>query len=153
LVNQLGAAYDASGGHFLDNVDVGGVTLKEKFQDYGLLFILGLVNSGLLRWYFPFVSAPFRGGWRSANKQFLSLLPIPLVDFSNNSDVKKHDRMVALVTKMLKLNEELPKARTAHSKELIQRQLDATDKAIDRLVYELYELTADEIAIVEAATS
>ena len=32
---------------------------------------------------------------------------------------------------------------------MIQRQIDATDREIDRLVYELYGLTKDEIAIVE----
>ena len=30
-----------------------------------------------------------------------------------------------------------------------QRQIEATDREIDRLVYELYGLTDDEIAIVE----
>jgi hypothetical protein len=32
---------------------------------------------------------------------------------------------------------------------LIQRRIDATDQQIDKLVYELYELTPEEIAIVE----
>jgi hypothetical protein len=31
----------------------------------------------------------------------------------------------------------------------IQRQIEATDREIDRLVYDLYGLTKDEIAIVE----
>jgi len=39
-----------------------------------------------------------------------------------------------------------------HEKSLIQRQIDATDKQIDRLVYELYGLTDKEIRIVEEAT-
>jgi hypothetical protein len=30
-----------------------------------------------------------------------------------------------------------------------QRQIDATDRQIDRLVYELYGLTEEEIAVVE----
>ena len=34
----------------------------------------------------------------------------------------------------------------------IQRQIDATDRLIDQLVYELYGLTDDEIRIVEEAT-
>ena len=37
-------------------------------------------------------------------------------------------------------------------RELYQRQIDATDEQIDALVYELYELTEDEIEIVEEAT-
>jgi hypothetical protein len=36
-----------------------------------------------------------------------------------------------------------------HKKELLQRQIDATDKQIDQLVYELYGLTDKEIGIVE----
>jgi len=39
-----------------------------------------------------------------------------------------------------------------HEKSLIQRQIDATDKQIDQLVYELYGLTEEEIKIVEEAT-
>ena len=34
-------------------------------------------------------------------------------------------------------------------KERLQREIESTDKQIDNLVYELYGLTADEIAIVE----
>ena len=43
-----------------------------------------------------------------------------------------------------------PKAPTA--KTAIQRQIDATDQQIDRLVYDLYGLTDEEIAIVEETT-
>ena len=39
--------------------------------------------------------------------------------------------------------------RTPMAKELLQRQIDATDRQIDRLVYELYGLTEEEIGIVE----
>ena len=43
--------------------------------------------------------------------------------------------------------------KTPHDKESLQRQIDATDRQIDQLVYELYGLTADEIRIVENATN
>jgi hypothetical protein len=36
---------------------------------------------------------------------------------------------------------------------VIERQIEATDREIDRLVYELYGLSEDEIAIVEEATA
>jgi len=41
---------------------------------------------------------------------------------------------------------------TACEKENIQRQIDATDEQIEKLVYELYDLTEDEIKIVEEST-
>jgi len=40
-------------------------------------------------------------------------------------------------------------AKTGYEQTLIQRQIDATDRQIDKLVYELYDLTEDEIKIVE----
>jgi len=36
---------------------------------------------------------------------------------------------------------------------VLQRQIDATDRKIDQLVYELYGLTDKEIQIVEGDTS
>ena len=36
-----------------------------------------------------------------------------------------------------------------HERTLLSRQVEATDAAIDKLVYELYGLTEEEIAIVE----
>ena len=40
-------------------------------------------------------------------------------------------------------------ARTPPEKTSLERQIAATDAQIDRLVYDLYGLTADEIKIVE----
>ncbi len=37
-------------------------------------------------------------------------------------------------------------------KTVLQRQIDATDKQIDQLVYQLYGLTEEEIKIVEGET-
>jgi type I restriction-modification system DNA methylase subunit len=152
LVESLYAAYDADGSHFLDNVDVGGIILKSKYQNQGFRYILGLLNSKLFRWYFPFVSAPFRGGWLSANRQFLSQLPVRTIDFSDPQDVARHDKMVSLVETMLDLHKQLQEVGTPHEKTRIQNQIDYTDKQIDALVYELYNLTEDEIAIVEEST-
>ena len=50
---------------------------------------------------------------------------------------------------MLKLQKDLPKAKTPHEQEPLQRRMAATDKAIDALVYELYGLTDSEIRTVE----
>ncbi len=51
---------------------------------------------------------------------------------------------------MLQLHETLAAAKSAAPNEVIQRQIDATDGEIDRLVYDLYDLRPNEVAIVEA---
>ena len=63
----------------------------------------------------------------------------------------RHDRIVALVEQMLELHKRLAAARSRSDQELYQRQIDATDKEIDKLVYNLYGLTEEEIRIVEGA--
>jgi hypothetical protein len=75
--------------------------------------------------------------------------PIRYIDFKKPADLKQRERMVILVDRMLGLHKKLPSIKTPHEKETIQRQIDATDRQIDLLVYELYELTDEEIAIVE----
>ncbi len=59
--------------------------------------------------------------------------------------------MVALVEDMLVLHQKLAAATIPADKTLYQRQIEATDRQIDALVYELYELTEEEIEIVEHA--
>jgi hypothetical protein len=59
--------------------------------------------------------------------------------------------MVTLVERMLALHKQLGEVKTDHEKTLLERQIEATDKQIDALVYELYGLTDEEIGIVEAA--
>jgi hypothetical protein len=151
LVDRLCAGFDSDGSHFLDNVDVGGVTLKPGCDHYDLRYLAGLLNSRLLAWFFPNVSAPFRGNWMSANRQFLSQVPIRTINFSNKSDCAAHDRMVTLVEAMLGLHRQLAGARTPQEQTALERQIAATDTQIDRLVYDLYRLTGDEIKIVEGA--
>ncbi|MCH8010366.1 MAG: hypothetical protein IIA61_00195 [Candidatus Marinimicrobia bacterium] len=39
-----------------------------------------------------------------------------------------------------------------HDETALQRQIDATDRQIDQLVYKLYELTVGEIRLIEETT-
>ncbi|MDD3566217.1 MAG: hypothetical protein PHN90_11180, partial [Methanothrix sp.] len=57
--------------------------------------------------------------------------------------------MESLVERMLYLHKKMAETKIAHEKTLLQRQIEATDKQIDRLVYELYGLTEEEIRIIE----
>jgi len=64
------------------------------------------------------------------------------------SRAARHDKTVALVERMLALHQKLAAAAISADKQLYQRQIEATDRQADRLVYELYGLTQEEIEIV-----
>jgi hypothetical protein len=77
-----------------------------------------------------------------------------LIPKLNASDAKStQSALITFVERILKLHEELPAAKSPDTHTRLQREIAATDRAIDQLVYQLYELTPEEIALVEAATA
>jgi hypothetical protein len=62
------------------------------------------------------------------------------------------DDGLMLVEKMLALTPKLRAAKTDSEKATLQNAVSKTDHDIDALVYELYALTPDEIALVEGET-
>jgi type II restriction/modification system DNA methylase subunit YeeA len=115
-------------------------------------YILGLLNSKVLDFYLKQVSTTLRGGFFRYFTQFLEQLPIRTINFKDPADAARHKKMVALVERMLTLHEKMATAAVPSDNEGYRRQIGATDTQIDRLVYELYDLTDEEIKILEAAT-
>jgi len=129
----------------------GGFTIKTGGA-FGLSrrYLLGVLNSKLIFSYLRQISNIFRGGWITCTKQYVTQLPIRTIDFSDPADKARHDRMVALVERMLELNKQKHSGKLAPSElERLEREIAATDAAIDELVYELYGITKDERKIIE----
>jgi len=131
-----------------------GVTsIIPKDEQHDILYLLGLLNSSLLSLYATRHSPVFQGAYYKFSAPYLKGLPIRKVDFRQRSDRARHDRMVELVEGMLGLHKRLGEVRTEHEKEVLRRQIEATDRQIDELICELYGLTDEEIKIVEEATA
>jgi type I restriction-modification system DNA methylase subunit len=112
-------------------------------------YVLGLLNSHLLFWLLRLKSNVFRGGWITCTKQYVGELPIHRINLTDHAEKEEHEKLVALVEKMLALHQQLAAAKTPQDTTLLQRQIAATDNQIDQLVYALYGLTDEEIALVE----
>ena len=124
-----------------------------KSVDFDIRFILGLIASNLFGWYWEIKFFDQKRTFPKIKKVPLLSLPIQKLDFSKDLDKACHDQIVDLVNQMLSLHKQLAMAKMSHEKTAIQRQIDATDHQIDRLVYDLYGLTEEEIKIVEETTS
>jgi type IV secretory pathway protease TraF len=120
---------------------------------YSLNFMLGVLLSRALGWYWRSIFFDQKRTFPKVKKEALLAIPVPKIDFSSASNRARHDHMVALVERMLALHKQQAATTTGHDKTLIGRQIDATDRQIDRLVYELYGLTEEEIGIVEGTAS
>jgi len=73
-----------------------------------------------------------------------------MIDSSNPTEKVQHDKPVALVDSMLELQKKYHEAKMERDKELYERQIRIVDVQIDRLVYDLYGLTEEEMEVVEA---
>lgn len=125
-----------------------GITLKPN-QKIKYEYLLGLLNSHLLDSYLKSYSSPFRGGYFAYNRQYIERLPIKIINFSDPHEKDLHNQIVKLVGSMLILQKELSKTTTEQESTVLKRQIESTDKQIDQLVYELYQLTPEEIKIIE----
>jgi hypothetical protein len=117
------------------------------------LYLLGILNSKLFWFAISKISIPF--GMRAGKYryrliyQYMKQVPIRTINFSDPADKARHDNMVQLVAAMLELHKRQAAATTQTEQDLYQRQIDATDRQIDHLVYALYGLTEAEIRLVE----
>jgi type I restriction-modification system DNA methylase subunit len=144
IVKNASYSFDLSG--FYSN-DKTSIIPKNDF------YLLGLLNSKVLDFVMHAISSTKQGGYYEYKPMYVSKLPIRTINFSDPADKARHDRMVALVTQMLDLNKKLQAARLEQEKTMLSRQIEATDGAINKLVYELYGLTEEEITIVEGKTN
>ena len=112
---------------------------------------LGRSRLGLLRAYWLQKFYDRRRTFPKIKGTYLKKLPQCRIDPGNIGQKAKHDRMVALVEQMLSLRNLLGQADSDQSREVLHAQTDATDAEIDKLVYDLYGLTGEEIALVEQA--
>ena len=107
-------------------------------------YILACLNSKVSWWYLKLTAAGRSGGFLEAKPIYVDKIPIPKI-----SDIGLKDDLVILVNKILSFNEELKNLKTSHDQKLHQQKIEILDKQIDRLVYQLYKLTPEEIKIVE----
>ena len=106
------------------------------------MYLLGILNSRFIGWYFR------KKVQISKDDTFPQIMIRDILQFSIPLP-PDNEKLSFSVTKMLDLNKKLTEAKVPDTKTMLQRQIESTDKEIDRLVYELYGLTADEINIVE----
>jgi type I restriction-modification system DNA methylase subunit len=105
-------------------------------------YVLALLNSPVLFWILLRTSNIFRGGWITCTKQYFGELPIRLLNLSDVTERAQHDAIVGLVDNILSAKAMNPAADTS-----------VLEREIDRMVYELYGLTEEEIAIVEGTST
>lgn len=108
------------------------VTAPSPFLTPFSHYLLAVLNSKLLDWYFRLIGVERDGGYYEYKPMFIERLPIP------NISTTEQRPLINLVGRILKTKTANPKADTTEQ-----------EAKIDRLVYALYGLTTEEIQIIE----
>ncbi|AKG53069.1 hypothetical protein DGWBC_0383 [Dehalogenimonas sp. WBC-2] len=123
--------------------------------DYALdlRYLLALLNSRLLTFVFKSLYSGIHmgGGYLRFRTQYLEELPIHEIDLSNPNEKRQYEQLMVLITDMLDLSKKfIPIQKVySHQHDELLSKLNETDGAIDQIVYELYDLTLDEIKLIE----
>lgn len=126
------------------------ITIKDNFTEiYDYEIICAILNSKLANFYYVknFTNASMLTV--NISKTFLEQIPLPKIDLKNKKDKEIHDKLVKLVDNIIVENKKLAIENNPNTKTILQRQINAIDSQIDKLIYELYKLSDDEIKLIE----
>lgn len=130
--NDLIVAYDNEGNYHLDILH----SIIKKNNDTNLLWLLAILNSKAINYYYRITTLSFNRVMAQTNIETILNLPIP------ENHIVESKRIINLVDQILIVKKANPQADTT-----------TLEAEIDKLVYELYGLTEEEIQIVEESVN
>jgi len=111
-----------------------------------LKYLLGIINSKFIQFYWSIFFSDSKNLFPKIKRKYLEDIPI------FNATNKEQFDIIKLVEEIIDLNNNLHGSKTPHEKKLLEKQIEANDKKINNMVYELYGLTDEEIEIIEEMT-
>lgn len=144
MVKELNAVVDESGAFFV-NVTSGGYGVGlDPIYGISRESLAALLNSELLSFVLKLYSRAWRGDYFGARNANLSRLPIAI------ASQEQQDRLIEAYTTCVRTAEALDNARSDHDREALDRALAAAIDQFDRLVFDLYEITDDELRVIRS---
>lgn len=119
-------------------------------NNYDHKFILGVLNSKLTNFFYYQINPEKGEVLAEVKKQHVEQLPLPKISDKNK---KEFNEIIKCVDSLLQLNEELKSIKLQNKIDQIKQRIEHAEDKINQLVYELYELTPEEIEIIEESTS
>lgn len=119
--------------------------ITQNTEEYSLKSLIGLMNSKVGEFWFN-QNGKKRGIGVDVGVKVFRQFPIPKITPENQA---LHDALVKLVEQMLQAKKDEQNAVTDHDKNFYRNLTQSLDNRINKTVYQLYNLTDQEIALVE----
>ncbi|MDR3233312.1 MAG: N-6 DNA methylase [Planctomycetaceae bacterium] len=116
---------------------------------YDLRFLLTLINSKLMNFVYEYLNLERGEALAEIKKAHVEMLPIPPLDLSDRKAKKEYDRLAELANQMLSVHKKV--RVSAVDRGFHEQRIRILEKEINQIVYQLYALTDDEIAIIESS--
>lgn len=130
------------------NTKLYSISFKENVK-YNPYYILAIINSKLFYYYVANTGTVFRGWFSVFTPNFIGSFPIKELDLDNKQDKEIHDKLVNLVDNIIDLNKKLSSEKNPNTIDILNSRIETIDRKINSIVYELYNLNSQEIAIIE----
>lgn len=137
ITNMVNYAYDDSG--YFSN-DKTNICVSEN-----AIYLLGILNSSVAWWFIQQIASSRQNGFYEFKPMYISQIPIPPA----NSALSTHNSELAAGGLAAGAIAQRVEAILAQKKANPEANVSALEEEINQIVYKLYGLTGEEIAIVE----
>jgi len=124
-------------------------TIVSKDPNYNLKYILGLINSSLLNWYYQNILNPEKGeALAQVKRGHIANLPIKTINLSNKKEIEFEKEIIGLVDQLIQLNIKIKRENLESNIIAIKSKIEFCELRINEIVFILYGLNKEEINIV-----
>ncbi len=118
-------------------------TIRSKSLEFEK-YLLAIINSKMIEFFWKIMFADFKNSFPQVS--VFSLNSIPIIDNPNSMVLNE---IILFVDQLLQLNLQKQQTKLASSLNQIQSKIDYCESRINKIIYELYGLTEEDVKIVE----
>jgi type I restriction-modification system DNA methylase subunit len=123
---------------------------KPLTTDIKVEYLAGIMGSNLMAFFIRKYYNEVNDAFPQIKVGQLKALPIKKINPKNNNEVEKSNLIIQLIQLLFNTNKELQLSKLPDKIEQLKTKIDHTEKRINQLVYELYDLTDEEITIINS---
>lgn len=117
-------------------------------------YVVGLLNSKVIRFaYTSTVREAQQRTFPQVKIGALRNLPIRSIDLGKPDERRLHDEIVQLVSRALEVQKKIGSEKNPMRRDSLSHQFTTTDEQIDAAVFRLYNLSAEEVRVIEDTIS
>lgn len=120
--------------------------LSSYDDEYPLYYLVGLLNSNITKWLFKRISPHILAERLRFTKQYVSKIPIVNASIDDKNKIMQLSKDIIGYYNAFNSNDSTPS-----QKKILTRQIKVAEEELNKIVYSIYELSDEEIAIINGS--